>query len=172
MQLHLFEEYQEPLKRCTKCQKVKSLSEYGTYQRAKRSKKPQPVCKQCQIVYRQEYDQRPNVIKRKREYMRNYHKTYEYPETSKIHRREYMRVYMLKYGKKYPEKKKAQKTVMYAILRGDLPIISARICADPDCNNQANHYHHVLGYSKEKLLDVIPLCRSCHIMITMNHERF
>jgi len=49
-------------------------------------------------------------------------------------------------------------SVQYAIRSGKLQKSSACICQD--CGKAANQYHHE-DYSKP--LDVIPLCKHCHI---------
>jgi hypothetical protein len=37
-----------------------------------------------------------------------------------------------------------------------------------DCNEQAEEYHHYLGYAPEHWLDVIALCKDCH---RQNHQQ-
>jgi hypothetical protein len=62
---------------------------------------------------------------------------------------------------KYPEKRNAQVIVMNAIAAGKLPQINTLTCHR--CHaNQAEHYHHP-DYSKP--MEVVPLCRQCHIDI-------
>lgn len=56
-------------------------------------------------------------------------------------------------------KRQAQAAVNKAVLNGDLPRISTRVCAD--CGSQAHHYHHH-SYDEADWLKVTPLCRSCH----------
>lgn len=55
---------------------------------------------------------------------------------------------------------RAADAVRAAIIRGDLPPVRERLCVD--CCARARHYHHENGYEKEALLDVVPLCFSCH----------
>ena len=57
-----------------------------------------------------------------------------------------------------PLKVKARKSTYNAIQRGVLPQVSTCICID--CSAQAQEYHHE---DYRKPLDVIPLCRKCHI---------
>lgn len=63
---------------------------------------------------------------------------------------------------KYPEKKKAKEAVKYAVKLGEIPKIKTQKCLC--CDEQAIHYHH-WSYEKEHWLDVIPLCRTCHVDI-------
>jgi hypothetical protein len=53
-----------------------------------------------------------------------------------------------------------------AITRGDLPKVST--CTCEDCKVQAQDYHHE-DYSKP--LDVVPLCRKCHIKRHAGHTK-
>lgn len=54
----------------------------------------------------------------------------------------------------------AVEAVRAAIRCGELPRADEVACAH--CGQQARHYHHRNGYGQEALLDVIPLCVSCH----------
>jgi hypothetical protein len=51
--------------------------------------------------------------------------------------------------------------VTKAVRENELPPISD--CKCTDCGGQAAEYHHYLGYEEEHRLDVLPLCRVCHI---------
>lgn len=55
--------------------------------------------------------------------------------------------------------RQAKSEVKSQIERGKMPRASECQCAD--CGQQAAHYHHE-SYAKDKWLDVIPLCVSCH----------
>lgn len=63
---------------------------------------------------------------------------------------------------KYPEKFKARNFVNNNIAKGRLERAKNLTCAH--CGKQASDYHHHNGYSREHWLDVIPLCRPCHVM--------
>lgn len=59
-----------------------------------------------------------------------------------------------------PEKFRARAVINKAIVKKRIPAPSSLSCKK--CHNQAEHYHHHMGYSKQYWLDVIPLCRPCH----------
>jgi len=63
---------------------------------------------------------------------------------------------------KFPEKRKARKVISNAIRDGKLPKVPTLICEI--CGNKADEYHHYKGYAPKNRFDVIPLCRSCHII--------
>lgn len=44
-----------------------------------------------------------------------------------------------------------------------LPHISTQSCSL--CDNQAEQYHHHKGYEEEYWLDVVPMCRKCHMKL-------
>lgn len=63
-----------------------------------------------------------------------------------------------------PSKKlqsQASSAVSYEIKKGNM--VKANTLQCKDCGKNATHYHHHNGYEKPHWLDVIPLCRSCHI---------
>lgn len=55
----------------------------------------------------------------------------------------------------------ATNAVRTAIRRGELPAPTSLTCAD--CPEAAEQYHHFIGYEPEHWLDVLALCRSCHL---------
>ncbi|MEZ4614956.1 MAG: hypothetical protein R2867_05490 [Caldilineaceae bacterium] len=70
-----------------------------------------------------------------------------------------------KYRDGNPEKKLAHAAVERAIKRGILPPQSANKCANTICEATAQEYHH-WSYEPENRLNVIPLCASCHRLVT------
>lgn len=63
--------------------------------------------------------------------------------------------------KEFPERTKARQAVQGAVRHSRMVRSSTLICTE--CNeNQAELYHHYLGYEKEHWFDVEPLCRKCH----------
>lgn len=54
----------------------------------------------------------------------------------------------------------ARIAVYKAVQSGKTLHISTQTCIE--CNEQAEHYHHYLGYDKEHQLDVEPVCAKCH----------
>ena len=63
---------------------------------------------------------------------------------------------------RHPERYQAIKAVRSAIYRGD--IIHPRFLVCVDCGVPAKEYHHHKGYTPEHYLDVIPLCKQCHVV--------
>jgi hypothetical protein len=59
----------------------------------------------------------------------------------------------------HPERHQAREAVKYAVRSGKLPHPSTQTC---HCGNQAEHWHHHLGYAKEHRLSVTAVCRVCH----------
>lgn len=55
----------------------------------------------------------------------------------------------------------ARKFLSSTIGKGILPRAKTLMCAD--CGNPADEYHHHAGYEEEHWLDVVPLCRECHL---------
>lgn len=58
---------------------------------------------------------------------------------------------------------KAQRAVIRAVLKGEMPAAADQACAR--CGRPAAHLHHHHGYEEGHRLDVVPLCRSCHRLI-------
>lgn len=54
----------------------------------------------------------------------------------------------------------AHDAVKYQIRRGRLPRPADAQCVE--CGEQAQHYHHHLGYEREHRLHVLPVCAACH----------
>ena len=59
------------------------------------------------------------------------------------------------------EKSQASSAISYEIKRGRMIHATQLPCRD--CGKSAQEYHHHLGYVKSHWLDVIPLCKSCHV---------
>ena len=67
-----------------------------------------------------------------------------------------------RHREKYPYQEPAKWAVKYAIETGKIPPPSE--CSCLICGQKARDYHHK-SYAREHWLDVIPLCRQCHIDI-------
>jgi hypothetical protein len=65
------------------------------------------------------------------------------------------------HANKYPERPPAWYKVKRAMLDGTLPHPSSLDCVA--CGSPAEHYHHHNGYLPPHELDVIALCRDCHV---------
>lgn len=67
------------------------------------------------------------------------------------------RVYQIRNPQKYA----ARKAVTYATQSGKMPPAKDLDCTE--CGGQAQEYHHHKGYDDEHWLDVIPVCKKCHV---------
>ena len=67
---------------------------------------------------------------------------------------------MKRFRVRHPNQIKAKSAVNNAIYHGRLPSVNTRQCHY--CPEQAEQYHHYLGYEKEHWLDVMPACLICH----------
>ena len=67
-----------------------------------------------------------------------------------------------RYNKKYPERYRAERFIVYCISKGAL--LPARTKKCEHCGKQAQHYHHWNGYEPINYLEIIPLCMPCHRM--------
>lgn len=140
-------------KECKACGEVKPISEYCRNSLGKDGYFA--ACKQC--VYRR------NVEWRKSPDGRAWVKKYRenHPRHGPHSGQEYMREYRKKYRERNQDKVAAGKAVGRAIKRGKIPHPATVSCKE--CGEQAREYHHHLGYEREHWLDVIALCRKCHI---------
>jgi hypothetical protein len=146
------------MKRCSKCKEWKEISEFGS----NKSKKDglATECKICANInslryshsphgskMRKLYEQRDNVKKRKADY--------EHSERGKQNKRKNLN--------KFPEKRKARRMINNAIRDGRFPHSSTENCIA--CGNQAQEYHHYLGYDIEHWFDIQAVCKPCHIIL-------
>lgn len=75
----------------------------------------------------------------------------------KLHAREQMN----RQRAMYPERYKARNKVNNAIASGKLPKASALPCYY--CGGKASEYHHYKGYDLPNWLEVLPVCKGCHV---------
>jgi len=75
--------------------------------------------------------------------------------------RRYIREYSRYYRKIHVAESKARSAVSRATRDGHLPRANTQVCVQ--CGQAAEQYHHYLGYEHEHAINVIPLCRTCHI---------
>ncbi len=158
-------------KQCTKCRKVRPISEFSKSKRNRNGL--QSHCKECNKAW-----WKANVNK-KREYGRKYRR--ENPEKALESTRKYYQenassikqqskryrqenaakisVKAKRYWQDHPKRSKANYAVNKAVSSKDIPPIASLNCAH--CPSPAQDYHHP-SYAKEDRLKVIPLCRSCH----------
>ncbi len=64
---------------------------------------------------------------------------------------------------RHPEQWGAYRAVYRNKKNGRLPSPDTLFCEI--CRRPAQEYHHHLGYNKEHWLDVVPLCRPCHLKV-------
>lgn len=57
----------------------------------------------------------------------------------------------------------AHSAVSSAVRTGKLPSAKSLACAE--CGKPAHDFHHHRGYAQEHYLDVVPLCRQCHVVV-------
>lgn len=172
---------------CTICRRDLPVSEFG-----KRSACPDGLCPGCKQCYGKS-TRTPEARARAAARQRIYHKSeagirllekykqsgklqqikrrYYYSERGTKRRKEYSqsdagraatRRRIRRYEIKNRQKKRAHAALNYAVKAGKLPPAKTHKCTR--CTNQASQYHHYLGYEKQHYLDVIALCRRCHLI--------
>lgn len=154
-------------KHCSKCREIKSLGEFHkskTYKDGHRC-----WCKTCEKEHAQSYQKTTQGKKAHRRACQKYHESEKGRMVSKEYRRRYrktekgrqIRIHSaMKYRQHNPLHRKAHLAVLSAIRSHKLPKIHTRQCVF--CPQQAEEYHHHLGYAPEHWLDVIPVCIPCH----------
>ena len=68
-----------------------------------------------------------------------------------------------KMAEKYPEKVIARATVNHAVVIGKLPPAKTQKCVH--CGEKAREYHHHKGYDIFHIMDVVPVCKKCHVLV-------
>ena len=132
----------EQVKRCTKCEEVKSLEEFHNKTDSKDGKSG--TCKSCSAVYDKDW----HAQNRDREATRSARRRKQDPEKNK-------RLCKAWRGR-FPERQKAEHLVRTALAQGKL--VRPDVCED--CGETAKVHGHHDDYSKP--LEVRWLCRSCH----------
>lgn len=169
-------------KQCSKCKEIKVLSEFCKQKSGKYGHRSE--CKNCQRIYNRIYDKQYRQTENGKEaHKRARHKyaksekgktSYQlwrhsekgkaYTQTKKYKCQADKRHKL--WALRHPIKQKAHEAVKYAIESGKLPRANSLQChyylQNPDCEKQAQHYHHWHGYEKEHWLDVVPVCTKCH----------
>ena len=140
-------------KRCSKCKQTKSFSEFYKDRTIKDGHRSH--CKICCSQY-QKSEEGKTVQKR-----------YEQSEKGKTNKKAYQQNktgkfiisnIQLRYRINHPKRIKARMALNVAVRSGHLPKPKSLQCS---CGNQAQQYHHYLGYAPEHQLDVVPMCRLC-----------
>lgn len=164
-------------KRCSKCKRIKSVAEF-----AKRSDRPSGYrsdCKECRRKYRQS-EKGQAVSKRyaRSEKRKLIGKRYRQTERGKQTRRKacakykkskkgkaQCRIYAEQYRLRHPTRDAAREAVKAAIRNKQLPRPDSLQCS---CGESAKQYHHHKGYATKHFLDVIAVCKNCHIKLHQN----
>lgn len=140
------------MKKCTKCQNTLPVDDF--YDDRRKADGKRAVCKACHVASTGQYQKSERghavFIAAKTRYN---HK----PETQRK-RVIYMRQQRI--SGKWADRESARHAVNQAVVNGTLPLVSSVCCAD--CGAQAREYHHA-SYDQERWLDVIPLCKDCHV---------
>lgn len=148
---------------CSLCKEWKQENEFQVRKDRRRGFTSQ--CKKCTKEYRR--SERSKAVNRKyrlSEKGRKVETEYRNSEKRKAVLKQYYNTKgkntIRQYVKANPNKIKGQRAVHKAVAKGSLVAVTTLKCRD--CNTQASDYHH-WSYDKEHWLDVIPLCRQCHI---------
>jgi len=160
----------EPIqtKACSKCKKIKPFSEFYKDSRTKTGL--MSGCKLCHCQATLPYAKTTKGKNTRKRYAKIYRQTSKGKSAAKKHHRRYYASVKGKiarsnsnrrYRKSHPVKKQARKAVFHAVRNGTLPQARSMICS---CGKTALQYHHP-SYEPEHWLDVIPVCRKCHINI-------
>lgn len=136
-------------KSCNKCGEEKPLTEFHRRPGGRKG-----VCRACRcysarLKYATDHAHRQRLLS----YAKQYFKTDAGLETR--------RRADIRYRMNNRLKRNARQKVYLAVKSGRLPAPNGRLCSK--CGTQADQYHHHRGYSREVALDVLPVCRSCHV---------
>lgn len=106
-----------------------------------------------------------------------YRKQYQQSKQGKLMKTHYLNtkkgkttnaLYAKHYRLQHPEYCQAHNAVRQAIVDGKLESLAKLRCLY--CPNPAKHYHHHKGYKPEYQLEVIPICKGCHINYHINYR--
>ncbi len=140
------------MKQCCRCKELKSIDEFG--KNKSELDGLQDACKKC----RKEYYHQPYIKSKHLQRCKEYKKT----EIGKVT----IKKSVAKRRDDNPDWYRATNAVNNAVRDGNLAKVSSLTCKK--CNRKAHDYHHHKGYSPKYWLDVIPLCRQCHVDITLS----
>ncbi len=148
-------------KYCPTCKTIKPSKEF--YKNRSRKDGLDYHCKTCAKTTTTKF--------RKSKSGKRYRWHYNRSEANKTSQRKYRQS---KKGKKFRSQyvkewrlqhlaqRKANIAITTAINADKIPRISTQKCAFPNCSEQAQQYHHYLGYESEHWFDILPLCRHHH----------
>ena len=128
------------MKTCSKCKQEKPLDQFHRHRKEKDGRRSQ--CKVCRKAR--------HATPEYKAYQKAYQAIYRASDNGKAAQD--------RYRSRNPEKRKAKDVITNAVRDGKLAPVGAQACAT--CGEPAAHYHHE---AYERPLDVIPLCRTCHV---------
>lgn len=137
-------------RKCSKCQIVKPLNEF--YKDKYRKLGHRYECKACcgERLAQYRTTERGKIICK--QVMQKYGKTTK----GKANKKRCSKAYRVR----YPLRIKATALVNRKVNNGTIPRADTLDCIY--CSNGAKEYHHDKGYSRENLLNVVPICVRCH----------
>lgn len=142
------------IKKCCTCKQIKDSSLFSNCKTTKDGLFFQ--CKLCKTKTQKKY----RLTEKGRTTHIDSNKRYEMTKNGKTVRSAINR----RFKTKSPEKWKATNAVNHAISENKMKEASQYNCAN--CLIEpAKEYHHHRGYLKEHWLDVVPVCKQCHLLI-------
>lgn len=159
----------ETKKRCPKCKQSKTIS--GFHKDRNRKDGYCCWCKVCCSKHVKKYNKSERYKAIRKQYEQSEEgkvaiKRYRQSEKGKIKDKHYYQSEKGKASSKlyyshHPEEHKARQAINNAITSGKLPRPDTLLCHY--CPKPAQEYHHWHGYEMAHWLDVIQVCRNCHI---------
>lgn len=155
--------FEDKMKKCSKCKEWKEETTDNFYSNSRGK-----LMSECKICFKtrekQKYHTDEFTKNRKSEWAKTKrdkikHSEYNKKYTKTARGKEVQKIGKASYREKFPERIRAKNLVHYYIKQGKIPNISTQVCK---CGKQATDYHHP-DYSKP--LEVIPVCRDCHLAI-------
>lgn len=138
-------------KACTICGKIYPATSDYFYVSSYKTHRLRAQCKHCLLEINKKYSQTPAGRESKRRSDSKQHKAKKYLAAYKNQ----------KFN--HPDHFRARTSLNYSIRTKKLPPAKELKCLR--CGDQADQYHHFLGYEKHHWRDVIPLCLDCHRLI-------
>ena len=144
------------LKRCKACQKIHPIVMFCIKRKAADGR--DYICKECKDSERREYRK---TISGKRCQKRYNQKRIKSGEAYRDVRRWGKTKKGIEYTKRNRLKINARASVSAATAMGKIPRAKTLSCSN--CGEPAVQYHHHKGYDPANWLDVIAMCRKCHL---------
>lgn len=144
------------LKKCKKCQQIKSFDRFWKRRENANDEERDYVCIDCDNIRHN----RQRQVRRKTD--DNYRRRID--AQAKIQRSKPERLIKSKQRLQRPEvaQKLRARNKVAQLVRTNMKLPAVK-CECAYCGRIANQYHHHNGYADEHALDVIPLCGDCHL---------